>query len=120
MYQALFECECIAVLTSANPNATMSLGQLTLLVVPVIMLIETGSKLPFDVQDFRILIYDLRTDSSNENIYVAQLVKMVRELQETGWLGDHLFRKYRDQTTPAAAVISSMAFMSKSRTERGQ
>src|SRR6516164_2942775 len=50
MYRAIFGFDlCIAVLTFANPNVYYELAVAQAACRPVIILIEKGSKLPFDV-----------------------------------------------------------------------
>ena len=96
MYRAIFEYDlCIAVLTYANPNVYYELALAQSACRPVVIMIEKGSSLPFDVKDFRSLTYDLRITSYREKTYINRLIGMLNELKQAGWRGDDVFRAYR-------------------------
>jgi len=103
MYRAIFEYDlCIAVLTYANPNVYYELAVAQSACRPVVIMIEKGSQLPFDVKDFRSLTYDLRITSYKEKTHINRLISMLNELKQAGWRGDDVFRTYRTLHTIAA------------------
>jgi hypothetical protein len=103
MYRAIFGYDlCIAVLTFANPNVYYELAVAQSACRPLVILMEKGSKLPFDVKDFRSLTYDLRITTYKDKTHINRLIKMLGELKQAGWRGDDVFRAYRDQSMPPA------------------
>src|SRR5215510_4798797 len=100
MYRAIFEYDlCVAVLTYANPNVYYELAVAQSASRPVVILVEKGTKLPFDVKDFRTLTYDLRITSYKQRTHIDRLISMLEELKQLGWRGDDVFRAYRKSTT---------------------
>jgi hypothetical protein len=98
MFRAIFDYDlCIAVLSGANPNVYYELAVAQSASRPVIILIEKGQPLPFDVKDFRSLEYDLSITSYEARTYIGRLVKSLEEIEQRGWKGDDLFRSYRKQ-----------------------
>lgn len=96
MYRAIFQYDlCVAVLTFANPNVYYELALAQSTSRPVIILIEKGETLPFDVKDFRTLTYDLSISSYKQGTYINRLIGMLNELKQSGWIGDDVFRAYR-------------------------
>jgi len=101
MYRAIFEYDlCIAVLTFANPNVYYELAVAQSASRPVVILIEKGVKLPFDVKDFRSLTYDLKISTYRDKTHINRLISMLEELKQAGWRGDDVFRAYRSQSVP--------------------
>jgi hypothetical protein len=101
MYRAIFEFDlCIAVLTFGNPNVYYELAVAQSASRPVVILVEKGSKLPFDVKDFRSLTYDLKISAYRDKTHINRLVSMLQELKEAGWRGDDVFRAYRTNRMP--------------------
>ena len=52
---------------------------------PVIILIEKGQTIPFDVHDLRAVEYDLRPRPLRDKVYVKQIVEVVRSLDLVQW-----------------------------------
>jgi hypothetical protein len=50
---------CIADLTNLNPNVLYELGIRQAMLRPYILIASRGTKLPFDLQDYRTIFYDL-------------------------------------------------------------
>ena len=93
MYRAIFEYDlCVAVLTFANPNVYYELAVAQSASRPVVILVEKGSSLPFDVKDFRTLTYDLRITTFKQRTHINRLIGMLDELKQLGWRGDDVFR----------------------------
>lgn len=105
MYRAIFEYDlCIAVLTFSNPNVYYELAVAQSACRPVILLIEKGNNLPFDVKDTRVVEYDLSITSYKNQTHVNRLVKFLEQLKNVGWKGEDVFRHYRELKDPARAL----------------
>jgi len=98
---------CIAVLTFNNPNVYYELAIAQSAARPVIILIEKGHILPFDLKDLRVIYYDLKPRPIHERIYIKAIVEQVRDLSNNDALekvpfapnlsplgGDNLFRSF--------------------------
>jgi hypothetical protein len=78
---------CIAVLTGYNPNVFYELAIAQAAARPVIILLEKGQKLPFDVHDLRCVYYDLRPRPLFEKVYVKEVIEHIEALEKAGWKG---------------------------------
>jgi hypothetical protein len=76
---------CIAVLTGHNPNVFYELAIAQASARPVIILLEKGSALPFDVHDLRCVYYDLKPRSLFGKVYVNEIIEHVRGLERADW-----------------------------------
>ena len=76
---------CVAVLTGQNPNVFYELAIAQAAARPVIILLEKGETLPFDIHDLRCVYYDLKPRSLFEKDYVNEIVDHVCSLEESGW-----------------------------------
>ena len=80
--RAIFEYDlCIAVLTYANPNVYYELAVAQSASRPVLVMIEKGNTLPFDVKDMRTLNYDLTITSYKNKTHVTGLKKFLERLR---------------------------------------
>jgi len=75
----------IAILTGHNPNVFYELAVAHAAGRPVIVLLQKGESLPFDIGDIRCVQYDLKPRSLFEKTYVQQIVAHVRALEANGW-----------------------------------
>jgi hypothetical protein len=75
----------IAVLTGYNPNVFYELAIAQAAGRPVIILIEKGLPLPFDIQDLRCVQYDFKPRPLLHKVYAREIVHFVRELEKSGW-----------------------------------
>jgi hypothetical protein len=92
MFQFLYTADlCIAVLTGYNPNVFYELAIAQSAQRPVIILIETGQKLPFDIGDLRCVFYDLEIRSYNERTHIKRIINYVKEFEAAGWKSPLLF-----------------------------
>ena len=82
MFRLLLESDlCVAVLTGANPNVYYELAVAQCAARPVILLIEEGEALPFDVADLRTVSYDLRdVDGLLDEKYAQKVRQQVASL----------------------------------------
>jgi hypothetical protein len=83
----------IAVLTGHNANVFYELAVAHAASRPVIILIEKGESLPFDIQDLRCVYYDLKPRFLFDKVYVNQIVAHVRALEASGWKVPCMFGK---------------------------
>jgi hypothetical protein len=53
---------------------------------PVIMLLQRGEEVPFDIRDFRFVRYDFLPERLiEEQLYVKELVQHIRAIEGSGW-----------------------------------
>ena len=76
---------CIAILTGSNPNVFYELAIAHAARRPVIIMMEKGADLPFDVKDLRCVYYDFWPSSIVDKVYVSALVDQVNELKASNW-----------------------------------
>jgi hypothetical protein len=86
MFKSILDDDlCIAVLTFFNPNVFYELAVAQCAARPVIILIQKGLTIPFDVHDLRAVEYDLRPRPLRDRVYVKHIVDLVRSLEDVGW-----------------------------------
>jgi hypothetical protein len=76
---------CIAILTGHNPNVFYELAIAHSAQRPVIIMLEKGKILPFDVKDLRCVPYDFWPSQILKGVYVDELVNQVEELRAADW-----------------------------------
>jgi hypothetical protein len=76
---------CVAVLTGFNPNVFYELAIAQASCRPVIILLEKGNDLPFDIHDLRCVYYDLKLRSYHDKIYIDQIVHYIKGLEQISW-----------------------------------
>lgn len=92
MYRALFDADlCVAVLAERNPNVYYELALAQAAGRPVVLLVPKGETLPFDVQDLRCVMYDLRPQPLFDGVYTAEVVEHVRSIERSGWRSENPF-----------------------------
>jgi hypothetical protein len=100
MYRAIFEYDlCIAVLTYANPNVYYELAVAQSASRPVVVLVEKGNNLPFDVSDYRVLQYDLSITSYKNKLHINTLAGFLDQLKKNNWKGEDVFQRYRTKNS---------------------
>ncbi len=86
MFRSILEDDlCIAILSFDNPNVYYELAIAQAAARPVIILLQHGQTLPFDLQDLRVIHYDLKPRPLRDGIYQRQIVDMVRHIEAGGW-----------------------------------
>lgn len=86
MFGAILKYDmCVAVLTGHNPNVFYEMAIAQCAARPVIMLIEKGQDLPFDIQDQRCVRYTLKPRPLFEQVYVKEILGHVDSLERGGW-----------------------------------
>jgi hypothetical protein len=86
MFTSILEDDlCIAILTYFNPNVFYELAVAHCAARPLIILIEKGQTIPFDIRDLRAVEYDLRPRPLRDRVYVTKIVELVRSLDAVNW-----------------------------------
>lgn len=70
----------IAVLTFHNPNVFYEVAIAEAAARPVILMMEAGTPIPFDIKDRRVLIYDLKPRSVMEGVHRDHLAQSISEM----------------------------------------
>ncbi len=76
---------CLALLTGHNPNVFYELAIAHAAAKPVIVLMQKGETLPFDIKDVRCVSYDLKPRALFDKVYVREIVSHVQSLEQAGW-----------------------------------
>ncbi|MDD5623911.1 MAG: hypothetical protein PHI23_04350, partial [Candidatus Peribacteraceae bacterium] len=78
---------CLALLTGHNPNVYYELAVAQAAARPVIILLEKGGVLPFDISDLRCVYYDLKPRPLFEKVYANEIAQHVKSLEAADWRG---------------------------------
>lgn len=82
MYDSILGDELlIAVLTGHNPNVFYEVAIAEAAARPLILMIQSGDSIPFDIKDRRILHYDLRPRALMEGLHSAALSQAIADTQ---------------------------------------
>lgn len=97
MFREIIESDlCVVVLTYENPNVFYELAVAQSAGRPVILLVEKGQALPFDIQDFRIVKYALLPATKLIEGQYANLVKeQIRSIEDQNWTVPSLLEQYK-------------------------
>lgn len=80
MYDAILGHELlVAVLSFHNPNVFYELAIAEAAARPLILMIQDGDSIPFDIKDRRVLTYDLRPRALNQRVHQNALLAAIRE-----------------------------------------
>jgi hypothetical protein len=86
---------CVVLLTGFNPNVFYELAVAQSAACPVILLIEKGLALPFDVKDMRCVQYEMVPISRLvKGIYADRVHEMLEEIKHQGWKAPNLFEHF--------------------------
>lgn len=96
MFREIFEADvCVALLTGANPNVYYELAVAQCAARPVIILIEEGHDLPFDVKDLRCVYYKTEPIGALvDGVYRDIVIEQIKNLDERGWIVPSLFDQF--------------------------
>jgi hypothetical protein len=105
MFRFIFEADlCIAVLTNHNPNVFYELAVAHSAKRPVIILIEKGQQLPFDVSGLRAIKYDLGIRSYEAKTYIDKVVNYVKAFKTEEWKTTDIFSAFRPSLDVGAGL----------------
>lgn len=68
---------CIVDLSGLNPNVMYELAIAQVAERPVVLMCRSGEILPFDVKDYRTIVYDLKPRSIKEDTWVPKVIEQV-------------------------------------------
>lgn len=86
---------CIALLTGHSPNVFYELAVAQAAARPVVVLIEKGQPLPFDVQDLHSVEYTLQpVKPLVDGVYADSVINQILDLHNDGWSAPGLFESY--------------------------
>ena len=129
MFEKILQADlCITVLTGYNANVFYELAVAQAAARPVIILMEDGQKMPFDIQDMRCVMYKLQpVNDLVKGKYSQMVYNMMINLHDTGWSVISLMHKYGyakhsnyelqmreiiSKTKPDTLSVSTQAFTS--------
>lgn len=76
---------CIAILSGHNPNVFYELAVAQCAARPVIILIQKGESIPFDIKDLRVVEYDLKPRALRDKVYASRIVEFARPILAGSW-----------------------------------
>ena len=86
---------CVVVLTGFNPNVFYELAVAQSAARPVVLLIEKGLALPFDVKDLRCIQYEMLPVSRLvKGAFAERVDEMLQEIKKAGWRAPSLFEHF--------------------------
>ena len=86
---------CVVLLTGFNPNVFYELAIAQSAACPVILLVEKGLALPFDVKDLRCVQYEMVPISRLvKGTYADRVHEMLEEIKHQGWKAPNLFEHF--------------------------
>ena len=71
---------CVAVLTGRNPNVYYEMALAQAAARPLVLLIQKGESIPFDVHDYRCIQYDLEPTSVFRRTWVSAVAHAVQQV----------------------------------------
>ena len=97
MFREIIQSDlCVVVLTFLNPNVFYELAVAQSAGRPVILLVEKGQKLPFDIQDFRTVNYALLPATKLiEGRYAKLVIEQIRSIEDQDWTVPSLLEQYK-------------------------
>ena len=96
MFREIFTADiCIILLTGYNPNVFYEMAVAQCAARPIIILIEAGKTLPFDVKDLRCINYETSPISRFvDGFYANKVVDQLQGFDNKGWVMPSLFEQY--------------------------
>jgi len=105
MFRLIFEADlCIAVLTNHNPNVFYELAVAHSAQRPVIILIEKGQQLPFDVSGLRAIRYDLGIRAYEARTHINTIINYVEAFKTEGWRVADIFSAFKPSSDVGAGL----------------
>jgi len=97
----------IGLLTYHNPNVFYEIAVAEAAARPIILMIEEGSAIPFDIKDRRVLFYNLKPRSLMEGTHRDALIQAIKDLQ-TASASEKRVVPFRPSLSPLGASESSI------------
>ena len=96
MFREIFTADvCIAIATGSNPNVFYELAVAQCSARPLIILMEVGQELPFDVKDLRTIYYETSPISQLvDGFYAKQVIEQLEDFEKNGWIVPSLFEQF--------------------------
>jgi O-acetyl-ADP-ribose deacetylase (regulator of RNase III) len=86
---------CVVLLTGFNPNVFYELAIAQAAARPVVILIEKGLSMPFDVKDLRSIQYEMVPISRLvKGTYADRVQEMLEDIMRQGWRAPNLFEHF--------------------------
>lgn len=93
----------IAVLSGHNPNVFYEMAIAEAAARPLILMIQAGDSIPFDIKDRRILHYDLRPRALMDGVHASALKQAIADIQAAVAFGKAVV-PFRPGLTPLGAA----------------
>lgn len=85
---------CVVLLTGFNPNVFYELAVAQAAARPVVILIEKGQALPFDVKDLRCIQYEMTPISRLvKGAFAERVADMLEDIKSSRWKAPNLFEQ---------------------------
>jgi len=85
---------CVVLLTGFNPNVFYELAVAQAAARPVVILIEKGQNLPFDVKDLRSIQYEMAPISRLvKGTFADRVAEMIGDIKRSRWKAPNLFEQ---------------------------
>ena len=96
MFDHIFHSHvCVALLTGNNPNVFYELAVAQCAARPLIILVQEGQELPFDVQDLRCVYYSTeQIGRLVDGYYRDEVIKQLKSLESRSWMVPSLFDQF--------------------------
>ena len=86
---------CVALLTGFNPNVFYEVAVAQAAARPLVILLEKGHMLPFDVKDLRCIQYEMTPIKRLvSGVYAKRVAEQVAFIKEQGWVAPSLFEQF--------------------------
>jgi O-acetyl-ADP-ribose deacetylase (regulator of RNase III) len=96
MFQKIMQADvCIVLLTGHNPNVFYELAVAQCAARPTILLLRDGERIPFDIQDLRVVHYDVTSISRFVGgEFAKQVEAQIRAIESSDWQASSLFEEF--------------------------
>ena len=86
MIKSIVDSEmCVVLLTGHNPNVFYELAIAQAAQTPIVLLLQKGEKIPFDIKDYRTVYYDLEPRNIFDHKWLNQVKAQVEHVLHRGY-----------------------------------